>query len=118
MPIKPADTRYKNHNELVNRTLIYLSSQQLGTFWANPTGAVKSQSGHFHRFGLKGSSDIIGLSRTGRFIAIEIKTGKAVQSKHQKAFETMVLKNLGFYIVVRSDLDLPIAKALILGEDG
>jgi hypothetical protein len=116
MANKPADNRYKLHNELVNRTLIYLSSQQLGTFWSNPTGAAMSTKGHFHRFGLKGSSDIIGLSKTGRFIGIEIKTGKAMQSKHQKAFQAMVERNNGLYYVIREDSQLEVLALAIKNE--
>jgi len=49
----------------------------------------------------------------GRFIAIEIKTGKAVQSKHQKAFQAMVEKNNGLYFVVRSEADLERLRQLL-----
>ena len=98
-----ADLRYKNHNELVNRILILLHSNQLGRFWNNPTGSVLAKSGRFHRFGLKGSSDIIGLSSLGQFIAIEIKTGTGRQSKDQVAFANMITKNGGIYQVIHSE---------------
>ena len=52
------------------------------------------------RFGLKGSSDIIGIYK-GRFLAVEIKTGNAVQSDQQKKFQKMVCKLGGIYVVIR-----------------
>ena len=96
------DMRYAQHNELVNKTLLFLSANHLGTYWSNPTGALLSSSGHFQRYCLKGSSDIIGISNSGIFVGIEIKTGKAVQSAPQKNFQRMVEKQKGLYIVVRS----------------
>lgn len=99
------DLRYKLHNELVNRILILLHSHKLGRFWANNTGAVKTVKGHFQRYGLKGSSDIIGLSTQGQFVGIEIKTGTGRQSGDQKNFERMIISNCGIYQVICSEED-------------
>jgi hypothetical protein len=52
------------------------------------------------RFGLKGSSDIIGIYK-GRFLGIEVKTGNARQSKDQKRFQAMIDKMGGIYVVIR-----------------
>lgn len=69
--------------------------------WANNTGAVKIQHGRFIRFGLKGSADIIGITDKGQFIAVEIKTGNARQSSHQKLFMDMIRQKKGIYILVK-----------------
>jgi hypothetical protein len=106
--------RYKIHNELVNRMLILLHSSSLGNFWGNATGAVKTANGHFQRYGLLGSSDIIGICKSGRFIAIEIKTGaSSVQSKHQKAFQKMIEKNNGLYFLVREEGEIETIKSAL-----
>jgi hypothetical protein len=98
------DTRYARHNELVNKTLLFLHANNLGRFWGNPTGAVKTANGHFQRYGLVGSSDIIGISNKGIFVGIEIKTGTtSVQSKPQKAFQRMIEKQNGLYFLIRSE---------------
>ena len=111
------DNRYKIHNELVNRILILLSSNRLGTFWSNPTGAVKTANGHFQRYGLVGSSDIIGMTTKGRFVGIEIKTGAtSVQSKHQKAFQKMVERNGGVYYLIRSEEQFILLKEVLNGD--
>ena len=109
------DTRYKIHNELVNLTLLYLSTNSLGRFWSNATGAVKTANGHFQRYGLVGSSDIIGISNKGIFTAIEIKTGKtSVQSKEQKAFQKMIEKQGGYYFLIRSVEEFDNMKLILL----
>lgn len=74
-----------------------------GFFWRNNTGAhrVSSKSGErFVRFGLTGSADIIGLV-DGKFIAIEAKSDKGVQSDEQKKFQEKVESNGGIYILSR-----------------
>lgn len=109
------DNRYKIHNELVNKVLIYLHSQQLGRFWSNPTGAVKTANGHFQRYGLVGSSDIIGISNSGKFVGIEIKTGTtSVQSKHQKLFQKMIEKQHGIYLLIRSEEEFDKLKSTLI----
>jgi hypothetical protein len=55
------------------------------------------------KYGLVGSADILGiLGPFGRFLAIEIKTGNAKQSKQQHAFEKMIISRGGLYFVYRS----------------
>jgi len=57
------------------------------------------------KYGLKGSADIIGILDNGKFLAIEIKTGKATQSKEQKNFAAMIKKHSGHYFVCRKTDD-------------
>lgn len=64
------------------------------------------------RFGLPGSSDVIGLMPGGRMICVEIKTGKAVQKKEQKNFEEMIRSLGGIYIVVREENDVNLSRYL------
>jgi hypothetical protein len=73
--------------------------------WANNTGSLKV-SNRYVTFGLKGSPDILACSPNGWFCGFEIKTGKAVQNKHQKAFEKETKRRCGTYMVIRSIDDL------------
>ena len=98
------DDRYRIHNELVNKVLLYLHSTYSGRYWSNATGAVKTQNGHFQRYGLVGSTDIIGFTGQGRAVFIEIKTGSAVLSPQQKVFRDTVIKNNCIHIVVNNDI--------------
>ena len=71
--------------------------------WKNATGTARSHDGRrVIKFGLEGSSDIFGITSDGRFLAIECKTGKAVQNKRQIAFEKMVTFFGGRYILART----------------
>lgn len=54
------------------------------------------------RYGLPGSTDIIGFDRLGRFLAVEIKTGSAVLQKNQEAFRKACLLYNVKYALVRS----------------
>lgn len=54
----------------------------------------------FVRFGLAGSTDIIGFDKLGRFLALECKTGNAVLSTNQKFFQkTCLLYNVKYALV-------------------
>lgn len=113
------DTRYRNHNELVNQILVYLHSQFTGRYWGNATGAVKTESGHFQRYGLVGSTDIIGFTGQGRAVFLEVKTGSGRLSPQQLIFQQTVLRNGCIHLVLREDYintltnsDLPVRTSL------
>lgn len=92
--------RTKNHEALLKKCLVMLSSEGF-LVWKNNIGVVKTET-RYQTYGLKGSPDIIGCTPSGVFFGCEVKTGKAVQNKHQKAFQKAVEKRNGIYIVVRS----------------
>lgn len=97
------------HEALVDDILLAHGSGPERTLWRHPTGRMQAKSGAWFSFGLKGSSDIIGLtSCCGRFLGIECKTGKAVQNKGQKRFQKMIEDHGGVYILARStEIDWP-----------
>lgn len=92
--------RTKNHEKLKNQCLLELTTYGF-LCWSNNTGAVKT-SDRYQRYGLKGSSDILAVAVGGMFWAIEIKTGKAVQNKAQKAFQKAVESRGGIYLLIYS----------------
>lgn len=53
-----------------------------------------------------GSSDLIGFTDTGRFVAVEVKTAKGITTKEQQAFLQTVIRAGGIGIVARSVDDL------------
>ena len=66
-------------------------------------GVVTLKNPRMIRFGLcVGSSDIIGWTRDGRFLAVEVKVGKGRQTKEQAAFIEAVRAGGGVAGVVRS----------------
>ena len=58
--------------QLVRQIIKYLNLRG-HLVWRNNTGMFKDQRGHWYRFGLKDSADIIGVAKDGRMIAIECK---------------------------------------------
>jgi hypothetical protein len=112
------DKRYATHNDMVKRTLIYLNEELLGVFWSNATGAIKGKNGHYQKYGLVGSADILGISTSGRFIGVEVKTGSGRQTKEQLNFQRIVEKNNGLYVLIRSTSDFLDLKSKISVQAG
>ena len=92
------------HERLVKKCLLMLSSAEF-LVWKNNTGAIKSQN-RYQTYGLKGSPDIIGCTFLGEFCGFEIKTGNAIQTKHQRSFQKAVDLRGGHYVLIRSIEDL------------
>lgn len=96
------------HTDLVNRTILEVSMIPGVRVWPNNTGVARAihDDKRFITFGLKGSSDIIGImkcaSGAGCFLAIECKTGSDIIKKHQKYFCDMITKHGGLYIEART----------------
>lgn len=72
--------------------------------WVNNCGALKDATGRYVTYGLSpGSSDLIGMTSTGRFLAIEVKEPgsytKADHLKRQEDFIAMVrlMGGIGFF---------------------
>jgi len=94
------------HQKIARMAEVILSTKH-SRVWANNTGAIKLKDCHlcgtterFIKFGLPGSSDIIGIYK-GLFLAVEVKTGDGFQSKVQKKFEKMVCNMGGIYVLIR-----------------
>jgi hypothetical protein len=77
--------------------------------WSNPSGAVMIRPGKFMSFGLKGSSDILGVLPGGRFLAIECKAGRSRLSPEQKQFLVEIRVLGGFAVCVKSWKELDAA---------
>lgn len=97
------DFRYHDHNELVRKILLHLHSAYTGIFWQNETGAIKGANGRFQRYGLLGSTDIIGHTGQGRAVYIEIKTKSGKLKPDQIIFRDMVIRNNCIHMVLREN---------------
>jgi hypothetical protein len=96
-------------NEVKRACLEYLTLQGIYA-WINNTGALPVGDKRFIRFGLKGSSDIIGILPGGRFLAVECKSDAGRLSDAQRNFLEAVKEHGGIAIVAHSPED--IARAL------
>lgn len=71
--------------------------------WRNNTGVLKDKTGRPIKFGLcKGSSDIIGITPSGQFLAVEVKTATGSIRPEQLTFIAAVQKAGGRAGVARS----------------
>jgi len=98
-----ADLRYHDHNELVRELLLWLHENFTGRYWPNETGAIKAANGRFQRYGLLGSTDIIGFTGQGRAVYIEVKTKSGRLKPDQIKFRDMVIKNNCIHIEAREN---------------
>lgn len=81
--------------------------------WSHPTGSWKPEGRPRIYYGRKGSGDIVGLTRHGRFIAVEVKIWPDKQTKEQKEFQSKVEKKNGIYVLVYDINDLEDRRAEI-----
>ena len=93
------------HQCLVNSILVKYGALPQLRIWKNATGSAQV-NGRYLKFGLIGSSDIIGISYRGQFLAIECKTGSAKQSPQQILFQKMIEKFGGIYVLARKVEDV------------
>lgn len=90
------------HSTLLNEILRLIGARPDCRVWKNATGAAVSRTGSYVKFGKKGSADILGITSDGRMFCVEVKTGQAVQTKEQKAFQNMITKMGGRYFLARN----------------
>lgn len=92
----------------LNAILDYLRLRHIFA-WRNNTGAAKVGEGgnsRFIRYGLKGSSDILGCLDDGRILAIEVKAPKGRVTQEQTDFLASIKKRGGVAFVARSVEDV------------
>ena len=94
----------------ISRSIQVALSLQGARVFVNTVGFFETKDGRAVHVGLcVGSSDLIGWTRTGRFLAIEVKTEKGLKEfnrpgkkKDQKNFLKQVNKNSGIGFVAAS----------------
>jgi len=88
--------------------LNYLATSGAGFFWKNVTGGYFDGQ-RFRKqaspFAINGVSDIIGILKDGRFVALEVKTAKGRTSQAQDAFLSKARSLHAVCGVVRSPED-------------
>lgn len=105
-----------SEQSIVNACLSYLTMMN-HFVWRNNSGFFTrdytTQQGirrrSVVRTGIKGSSDIIGIAKDGRMIAVECKRPGGKLTPEQGAFLSEVKKRNGYAVLATSVDDLPIA---------
>lgn len=93
------------HEKLVREILARYGATPYFRLWKNNTGKIKVRE-RYVNFGLVGSSDILGICCDGKMICVEVKTGSAKTSRHQKNFRRMIECMGGYYFEARHALVL------------
>lgn len=93
----------QNEQVLVNQVIAYLKLS--GNYvWRQNTGAMTTKEGRFVKFGHKGISDVLGIAKDGRFIAVECKVGHNKPTSFQSDF-LQEIKDRGGYACVAYSVD-------------
>jgi len=88
-----------------NEILEWLAMSGTGFYWKNVSGGFFDGAKfrkHTSRFAINGTSDILGITNLGAFVALEVKNDKGVVSAAQLAFIKKVQGCGGLACVVRS----------------
>jgi VRR-NUC domain len=98
---------YVRNTESELMRAIQLRASELGhRLWRNNIGLCKNP---MLRYGLcVGSADLIGLSNTGRFLAVECKSANGRLTKEQESFLATVRRLNGIGIVAKSVEDFKV----------
>ena len=92
-----------NEKEIENLILEWLNHSGKGFFWKNQSTGVYDPSKKvfrksYNKYHIKGVSDILGVSKSGKFIAIEVKTPKTKNAKSKSR------KNQDFFLSIVNDM--------------
>jgi hypothetical protein len=90
-------------SDLVQAILLTFGARPDCRIWRANTGAMRDASGRVIRFGVPGQADISGLlAPTGQRLEIECKSRTGRQSPEQVAWQAMIERHGGIYILARS----------------
>jgi len=91
-------------SEANTQRLIMVALSEAGCLiWRNNCGVLKNEAGIPIRFGLcVGSSDLIGITPDGRFLAVEIKTKTGRVRPEQQQFIDAIRRKGGIAGIARS----------------
>ena len=88
------------HNDAINLCLIELSAR--GNMVARrEVGLFNDMRGHPRRVGVVGEADIQGVRPGGQALAVEVKTGAAVQNPQQKKWMKRFMEMGGHFVLAR-----------------
>ncbi len=102
--MKRDPSKKKSEQEIQKEILDYLKLNHVLCFKHRNVGIFKRETNQYIPLadGEKGIADIIGCTREGRFIAIEVKIPGGIVSPYQLEFMEKVKKNEGIAIVAYS----------------
>jgi hypothetical protein len=97
---------YTAESDVLKAALATLEMHPKVAWVARMNSGAFQIEGRFIKAGFRGCSDILGMLKGGRLIAVECKSSKGKESADQAAFGAAVAKDGGLYIVARSVDDI------------
>lgn len=97
-------TKPNRESDVIRSVSAYVKRCRL-CMWRQNTGSMSREYNgkvSYVKFGLKGAADFTGILPDGRRIEVECKRPGGRQSPDQRAFQQMIEKNNGVYILVES----------------
>ena len=91
-------------SEILSQVLREIGSRTDARLWRSNTG-VATYGTTKVRYGLPGSADLTGVLHDSKRIEIEVKSATGRQSAQQLAFQAMIERFNGIYILARSAED-------------
>ena len=88
------------HSDAVKLACVIIS-QYGGLALTQTVGLFTDERGHKRRLGVPGTSDILAIMPGGKTLAVEIKTGRAVQSRVQRGFESAIAARGADFVLAR-----------------
>lgn len=73
--------------------------------WRQNSGVI-TRGSHIYSVGIKGQPDIIGMTKSGKFLGIEVKSSTGKLNPNQQAFKKNCISSGGIYITARSLVDV------------
>ena len=87
----------------LSRAIQIALTQEGARVFRNETGSYQASNGQWVSYGLcKGSADLIGWTKTGRFLAVEVKSKKGKVTEAQSIFINRVNMSGGIGFIARS----------------
>jgi len=95
------------HNKIVNDCVKMLNAVDIPA-WRLEAKAVMVSPGVFRAPIEPGLPDIIAVSRMGKFVGIEVKTGKSQLSEAQKEVRNKIERSNGLFFIIHSKQDIEV----------
>lgn len=94
------------HENLSKKARLAVSENKVGRLFKNDTGSIKGQH-RYQVYGLgPGTSDNVGYSRTGKFLAVEIKIPPDDLSEQQIIFKNQCIENGCHHFTIYCEADI------------
>lgn len=86
------------------KEILIAASREGARLFRNNLGSLEDKNGRWVQYGVcnPGGSDLIGWTKTGRFLAVEVKAGRTATTQAQANFVSVVNAGGGIAVIARS----------------